>query len=298
MNKNFAEPITQTKLQVSALSVGATQKALVDDLNFVITPGKVLVILGPNGSGKSTILRTLARQLKPLAGEIHLNDKAISSLPYPEFAKKVAYVAQNRDPQVNLSIEDFVSLGRTPHQKWWQWQQSSDDRAAIETAIASTELTAIKERPLSQLSGGEQQRAAIAIALAQNPTFMLLDEPTAHLDFKHQMELLVLLRRLKTEQKLGLVLVLHDLSAAAYLADDILLLKKDGGKQRSTSMLGPADEILQNSMLEDSFGVKFSLFKEHGETHYFVNVQHANAHVTETANTDDTESTIQPVDKI
>jgi iron complex transport system ATP-binding protein len=263
------------KLSASNLSVGATLTPVLANLNLEITAGKILVILGPNGSGKSTLLKTLARQLKPLAGSVKLDDKDISSLPISEFAKKVAYVAQNIDPQVTLSIEEYVALGRTPHQKWWQWQQSEADRAAIETAIVSTALTELKERPISQLSGGEQQRAAIAIALAQKPTFMLLDEPTAHLDFKHQVELMRLLKRLKTEQHLGLVIVLHDLSAAAYLADEVLLLTKEDGQFLSVAVSGPVSEVLKESNLESSYGVQFRSICERGEMHYFVNIADA-----------------------
>jgi iron complex transport system ATP-binding protein len=263
----------QIKLSASNLSVGATQTAVLAGLNLEITAGKILVILGPNGSGKSTILKTLARLLKPLAGSVKLDDRDVSSLSFSEFAQKVAYVAQNVDPQVTLSIEEYVALGRTPHQKWWQWQQSDDDKAAVDAAIASTALTALKERPLSQLSGGEQQRAAIAIALAQKPTFMLLDEPTAHLDFKHQVELMRLLKKLKTEQQLGLIIVLHDLSAAAYLADEVLLLKREDGQALSVAETGAASEVLQESNLESCFGVKFKSTEERGELHYFVNIE-------------------------
>jgi iron complex transport system ATP-binding protein len=261
------------KLSASNLSVGATQTAVLEGLNLEITPGKILVILGPNGSGKSTILKTLARQLKPLIGSVKLNHKDISSLSFSEFAKNVAYVSQNVDPQVTLSIEDYVALGRTPHQKWWQWQQSQDDKSAVDAALASTALTALKERSLSQLSGGEQQRATIAIALAQKPTFMLLDEPTAHLDFKHQVELMKLLKRLKTEQQLGLIIVLHDLSAAAYLADVVLLLGRKPGQQLSVAISGAASEILQESNLENCFGVKFNSSADNGELHFFVNIE-------------------------
>jgi iron complex transport system ATP-binding protein len=204
---------------------------------------------------------------------VQLDDKDVSALSFSEFARKVAYVAQNVDPRVTLSIEDYVALGRTPHQKWWQWQQTDDDKAAVDAAIASTALNALKERPLSQLSGGEQQRAAIAIALAQNPTFMLLDEPTAHLDFKHQVELMRLLKKLKTEQQLGLIIVLHDLSAAAFLADEVLLLNKEEGQELSAAVSGIASEILTASNLENCFGVKFKSMEESGELHYFVNIE-------------------------
>jgi iron complex transport system ATP-binding protein len=246
------------KLTAQGISAGATKVPVLQDVNLAVTSGKTLVILGPNGSGKSTLLKTLARQLPPLKG-----------ISAESFAQNVAYVPQNPDSEVHLSVEEYVSLGRSPHQKWWQWQQTEVDQSEVENALAATGLSSLRQRLVSQLSGGERQRAAIAIGLAQKPTFLLLDEPTAHLDFKHQSELLQLLRRLKVDQKLGMILVLHDLSAAAYLADEILLFKK-GETGSCIAASGPAEEVLQDKILQDAFEVVFTSISDADGQHYFV----------------------------
>ena len=258
------------KLATAALAVGATKIPVVKDLNLEVVPGKILVILGPNGSGKSTILKTLSRQLQPLTGVVSIDGRDVTTLSSSEFARNVAYVAQSVDSKIQLPIQEYVALGRTPHQNWWQWQQSDADKSAVDEALDATALTALRHRPLSQLSGGEQQRAAIALALAQKPTFMLLDEPTAHLDFKHQAELIQLLIKLKVDQKLGLVLVLHDLSAADHLADEIVLLKKNESERCSFASQGPVDTMLESGVLEESFGVKFASTGDINDRHYFV----------------------------
>ena len=257
------------KLSASQLSVGATKAPLLQDVNLEIQPGRALVILGPNGSGKSTLLRTLARQLKSLAGSVRLDDSDIWQLSPAEFARTVAFVPQSVDTDIHLSLQDYVSLGRSPHQSWWQWQQTESDKSAIENAIEATELAALRQRSLSQLSGGERQRAAVAIALAQQPKFLLLDEPTAHLDFKHQSELLKLLIRLKPN--LGLVVVLHDLAWAAYLADEVMLLKTTKSGSSSVMALGATEKILLPEILQEVFEVDFASFDEAGKRRYFVN---------------------------
>jgi iron complex transport system ATP-binding protein len=261
-------------LKATNLAVGAGEKSIVDDINLEVRPGKTLVILGPNGSGKSTLVRTLARQLPPAAGAVTLDGQPIWQMTPGSFAQKVAFVQQNLEAGggTSLSIKEYVSLGRSPHQKWWQWQESEDDRKMVDEALLATELSDISNRSLAQLSGGERQRAAIAIALAQKPSYLLLDEPTAHLDFKHQSELLRLLSQLK--KQLAIVVVLHDLTAASYLADEVLLLKRDeeAAKEnpKSIAALGSTQDVLKPETLASAFGVEFKTTDEFNTRYYFV----------------------------
>lgn len=262
-------------LSTNGLSAGAAQNVVVQDVTITVETGKTLVILGPNGSGKSTILKTIARQIAPLKGTVSLNSSDIWTLPAAAFAQLVAYVPQNNDPEIQLTVEEYVSLGRSPHQKWWQWQQTEIDKEVVKKALADTGLSELRARLVSELSGGERQRTAIAMALAQRPSFLLLDEPTAHLDFKHQADLMYLLHSLQrgqtSDQKPGLIVVLHDLSAAAYLADDILLLKKSATESTEIAAYAPAKEVLQESILEGAFGVKFTTVGNDAlKEHYFV----------------------------
>ena len=169
-------------------------------------PNQIVAVAGPNGAGKSTLIKTMARQLKPLTGTVELNGKNIWTISTQEYAGKVAYVPQDIEASTELSVEQMVMLGRNPHQKWWQWYGANSDTDAVNKALNDTEMEKLRGKPICQLSGGERQRAALATALAQEPIFMFLDEPTSHLDFKHQIELLALLKRLRANG-LGIMIV-------------------------------------------------------------------------------------------
>jgi iron complex transport system ATP-binding protein len=212
-------------ISAQALSVGWAGKAVAEKINFEIHAGQIVAIAGPNGAGKSTILKTIARQISSLSGQIYVDGADFRQISPTCFARKVAYVAQSIDAGPNLTVLELVSLGRNPHQHWWSWQQSGDDTAAIEQALRKTGTWELRHQLLSALSGGERQRAAIATALCQQAGFLLLDEPTAHLDFRHQIELAALLSEMKANG-LGLLVVLHDLTFIAQIADKVLLLTK------------------------------------------------------------------------
>jgi iron complex transport system ATP-binding protein len=187
------------------------------------------------------------------------------------FARMVAYVPQLISVPQPMTVEEMVSLGRNPHQKWWSWESSADDREAINFALKQTELDQLRQRPVNGLSGGERQRAAIAMALAQKTRFILLDEPTAHLDFRHQLQLLDLLKQLRSIG-LGILIVLHDLSLTARLADTVVLL----GKPKTTNTQAPPNdtqpsivarsgdpaEVFDSETLRQVYDVDVAIFKD------------------------------------
>lgn len=237
------------------LSVGFDKTAVVQDIELGMMPGSILAIAGPNGAGKSTLLKTLARLVKPISGRVELVGIDIWTLSARDFAREVSYVPQSQDFERDLTVQELVSLGRNPHQSWWSWQASAEDREAVKDALEKTATWDLRTKYLSNLSGGERQRALIATALAQRPKLLLLDEPIAHLDFRHQLELADLLLMLK-EQGLGIAVVLHDLNMIAKLADQVLLIGRPIKEQASRVLMsGTVAEVLQPPILKQVFQV-------------------------------------------
>jgi iron complex transport system ATP-binding protein len=242
------------ELTAEGLSIGFDKQVVAKEISLVLYPGEVVAIAGPNGVGKSTLVKTLARQIRPLAGQVKLGNTDIWQMPPGEFASKVAYVGQVTDANVQLTVAEVVALGRNPHQSWWQWGESERDRQSIDHALDVTGLAKLKDKYVTNLSGGERQRAAIATALAQEPIFMILDEPTSFLDFRHQLELIELLQNLRNK-KLSIVLVLHDLNLMKQLADRVLLLQSPDVGPSVVAGLGTAKHILDAELLKQVFGV-------------------------------------------
>ncbi len=229
--------------------------------NLQLTGGRCIVLAGPNGAGKSTIVKTLARQIKPVSGSVTLGGRDLGQWPAREFARKVAYVPQTVEIYRQLTVEEWVALGRNPHQNWWSWQASGDDQAAVAVALARTGLTELSNKFIDGLSGGELQRATIAMALAQQPEFLLLDEPSAHLDFRHQLELVELLLDLR-RSGMGLLIVLHDLNLIARVATEVVLLKRDANGVGQVAYKGSPEEVLQPAILRTVYEVEVSILPD------------------------------------
>lgn len=249
-------------MQAQSLSIGYEgTAAVVVDFSSVFERGTITVIAGPNGSGKSTIIKCLARQLKPLSGEVSIDGSNIWSLSSKLFATKVSYVPQSVEPSQDLTVEEMVMLGRNPHQAWWSWQVNEDDLAVAQQSMERTGVASMKHKYLSQLSGGERQRALIACALAQQTKYLLLDEPTAHLDFRYQLELMQLCKELK-EQGLCIVTVLHDLNLIARIADQVVLLAKESGSPSRIANKGTCSEILTQKNISEVFKVDVAILDD------------------------------------
>ncbi len=226
---------------------GGERPALADvSLSFV--EGRHVCVVGPNGAGKSTLLRLLLGLLRPDRGEVRLHGRPVRAWPRRELARRVGVVSQDRPPDFPLGVRGFVEMGRHPHLRPWD-RLGRRDRETVDRALARTRLEDLAERPISALSGGELQRAKLARALAQDPGLLLLDEPTAHLDLGHAMQLFALVDRLVREEGLSAVSVTHDLHLAARFADRLVLLAEgrvvaDGGTA----------EVLAPEPLQRAFG--------------------------------------------
>jgi iron complex transport system ATP-binding protein len=162
--------------------------------------------------------------LKPQTGAVLLDGKAIHTQNAAVVAQKLALLPQQQTIPAGLTVRQLVSLGRTPHQPWWQWELNAEDRDKVERALQLTRMQSLCDRPVEQLSGGERQRAFLALALAQDPQVLLLDEPTTYLDIRYQLQLLELLKQLNQEQGLSIITVLHDVNLAARYSSRIALL--------------------------------------------------------------------------
>ncbi len=237
-------------LQCQSITFSYGPRPTLRDVDFEVRSGSLTCIIGPNGAGKTTLLRVMTGFLTPHRGQILLGGLPLSTLSRRECARHIALVPQIEHVVFALRLREFVALGRTPHLS--ELGRLTDaDHARIDLALEEAGVTHLQDRPITELSGGEQHRALIARALAQDTPILLLDEPNAHLDIRHQLELFVLLRRLSREQGRTVVCVTHDLNLAAGFSDETALLT--GGRVVAQ---GPASEVCGEDSLRRHFGVE------------------------------------------
>lgn len=237
-------------LSANNLSIRYQQQLVIAPTSLSIQRGEMVSLIGPNGSGKSTLLRALAG-IEPLAsGSIQLDQRSLKHWPRKQLARQLALLPQSPQAPDGMSVRQLVSHGRYPHQPLLG-SNSATDEQAINWALHSTHLTALQHRAISSLSGGERQRAWIALALAQQPAFLLLDEPTTYLDIGHQLEVLQLLQQLNQQQGICIVMVLHDVNQASQFTDRILALQQ--GRIISD---GSPSSTLSAALLRRLYGVE------------------------------------------
>ncbi|MDI3280148.1 MAG: ABC transporter ATP-binding protein [Bacillota bacterium] len=237
-------------LTAKELALGYEDRLVVQGLNLEIRRGEIVSFIGPNGSGKSTILKALARTLRARGGAVYLDGRDIQTLPPRQLARRLAFLPQGPQAPADLTVRELVWHGRFPHLRWWE-SASRADVEAVETALRQTRLEELADRPLTALSGGERQRAWIALALAQSPSILLLDEPTTYLDICHQLEIMELVSRLNAELGLTVAMVLHDINQAARYSHRLVVLH-----QGRVVAEGPPAGILTEELLRNVFGVE------------------------------------------
>lgn len=234
-------------VSASYVSASSVAKSAIDDVSLSVDSGELVVLLGPNGAGKSTLLRVLAGTLSPTRGTARAFGTELTAIDRAEVARSIAVVPQFDEVAFGYSVREVVAMGRAPHQRGWMWLASSDE-APVREAIARCDLEALADRPVDQLSGGERKRVSIARALAQTPRVLLLDEPGAFLDVKHQLALYDLLALLVEKESLAVVVSMHDLNAAAQWASRVVLLKE--GKLVAA---GTVAEVMTYRRLRETF---------------------------------------------
>ncbi|MBI5143771.1 MAG: ABC transporter ATP-binding protein [Candidatus Omnitrophica bacterium] len=231
-------------LEIKSLVCGYDSGFLLRDINFNLEDKEILGIIGPNGSGKTTLLRAVRRLIKPKKGSILFERRDIWQIGVKELAKNIAVVSQDT-PMGFMTVEEFVLLGRIPHFEQFQFLETKEDVEAAQRALVLTDTLRFKDRLLEEMSGGERQLVLIGRALAQEPKLLLLDEPTAHLDITHQVSILDLIRRLRKEFGLTVIVVLHDLNLASEYCDRLVLLN-NGRLER----MGLPKEVLTYQVIE------------------------------------------------
>lgn len=243
-------------LTTKNLSLGYPGRTVVSEVSTELPTGRVTAIIGPNGCGKSTLLRGLAGLLAPRGGVVHLDGRDLAEIPARHLATRVGLLPQQPVAPDGITVADLIGRGRHPHQRWFR-QWGADDRAAVERAMAATELTGLADTPIDELSGGQRQRVWIALALAQDPAVMLLDEPTTYLDLAHQLDVLGLLAGINRQHERTIVLVLHDLNMAARYAHHLIAMR-DGGIVAQGS---PHDAVTA-AMVREVFGVEATVIDD------------------------------------
>ncbi len=248
-------------IRCEKLAAGYGGKEVLHEINWEAEKGKFTAIIGPNGSGKSTLLKTILGQTKVFGGNIHLEGKPIKEYDSRELAKQIAYLPQHRD-DTGISVGRLVLHGRFPYIAFPRHYTDADEEKAGQ-ALKKMGIEALRHNPVSGLSGGEKQKAYLAMALAQDSPVLLLDEPAAGLDLSCQLSLMAMLKTLSREGK-TIVAVTHDLNYALQYADKLLIINKGRAIQH-----GSPEEALETGVMEKVFGLRISRIKDdNGQTHY------------------------------
>lgn len=245
------------KTESITLNLGAFK---LQDISLSIPKGKITTIIGPNGSGKSTLLKVITKLLSADNGSVYIANKKTTAYKTKDFAKIVSMLPQSKDSLPNLTVRELISFGRSPYKSLWNNQLTADDEDIIKQAMQMTDTTKHENRLFSNLSGGEQQKVRIAMALAQKTEILLLDEPTTYLDIAHQLDVMELLYQINKEYQITIVMVLHDLQQAATYSDHLIALKHgkivDSGTPTSTitvDFLRKVYEINARILFEDGY---------------------------------------------
>jgi iron complex transport system ATP-binding protein len=240
---------------LDGVTVEARGRAILRDVSLRVEPGERLALIGPNGAGKSTLLRVIAGVLRPNAGRVELDGKPVGGLDRSSVARRLAVVPQQSVLPFSMRVEEVVALGRLPHEDALRGARPTD-RAAVAAAIDRVGLGGLLGRDARELSLGERQLVLLALAVAQATPTLLLDEPTVHLDLRHQVEAMELMRDLNETDNTTLVAVLHDLALAAHFFPRLVLL--DHGRLVAD---GTPDEVLTDERIREVFGVPPALVR-------------------------------------
>lgn len=232
-------------IQVRELTKAYGNKAVVEKVSVDIHPGKITSFIGPNGAGKSTLLSMVSRLLDADTGEVLVDNNNVKKMKSNDFSKRVSILKQSNFMNVRLTIRELVSFGRFPHSKG---RLQAEDIQIVNQALDYMDLMSMKDMYLEELSGGQRQRAFIAMVIAQDTDYILLDEPLNNLDMKHSVQIMKILRRLVDELGKTVVIVLHDINFASVYSDRIVALK-EGRVVKD----GPTNDIINSESLREIY---------------------------------------------
>lgn len=241
---------TGTEVHGENLTAGYDKSNALIDVDILVENGEMLAIIGPNGSGKSTLLKVLGRLLKPRGGVVMLNGSSLRDMPTGEVARHMAVLPQAPNAPAELTVRELVGYGRYPHVTWMK-RLGVADREVIDRAISECRLEPLAHRQVATLSGGERQRVWLAMALAQEPRVMLLDEPVTFLDISHQLEVMDLIAQLNEQRGITILMVLHDLNLAARYCERVIAVSNG-----RIAHDGATDEVIRQDVLREVFNVE------------------------------------------
>ncbi|MEJ6951409.1 ABC transporter ATP-binding protein [Natronospora cellulosivora (SeqCode)] len=243
-------------LKIEKLYFKYGKHSILEDINLSVKEGEIFCLAGSNGAGKTTLLKCINRLLIPKKGKIYINERNIKNLSGRELAQELAYVSQANKEKFPASVFDSILLGRRPYIKW---KPTARDFDIVSSLIKKLELEKFSDKDIRELSGGERQKVLIARALAQDTNILLLDEPGNHLDLKHQLELMELLKELVEEKRITVIITTHDLNLAARYCDKIAML--EAGKIHA---LGNVD-IINSANIRNVYHVNAEIKEEAGK---------------------------------
>lgn len=251
-----AAPSGRPLLSARGISWRPGERTVVGPLDLAVHRGEALAVVGPNGAGKTSLLRLLTGLLTPGGGELALEGRPFQAFHRKELARRIAYVPQLRPIRVPLAVEDVVLLGRYPHLKPLQMAPEAADFRAVAEALAVVGIEELRHRPVDELSGGERQAVYIAAALAQEAELLVLDEPTTHLDPKHQREIASLIPKLRRDAGRTVVFATHDLNFASLTATRVVALR--AGRVLADGRPG---ELMTPEILQELFDARFEVVR-------------------------------------
>jgi iron complex transport system ATP-binding protein len=251
-------------LEARKLTLSYGETVVAPDISLVFDKPEIVGIIGPNGSGKSTLLKAMSRLLKPASGQVFLMGEAIERLPREKVAQWMSVLPQGAQAPGDYVVHDLVACGRTPYRSAFG-SLSQEDRRVIDESIAMVGLQKLAFRRMDSLSGGERQRAWLALALAQQSSVLMLDEPTTYLDVHHQLEMLNLIQRLQQELSLTVIMVLHDLNQAIRFCHRIIAIKEG-----AVFAAGSVEEVITSTNMQRLYGVESIVTSIAHEGHSFL----------------------------
>ncbi len=243
-------------LKTENLVFGYDKSPVIRNLSMELTPGKITAVIGANGCGKSTLFQLLTGRLRAEKGSVLYGEKEVHTIRRKEIAKQIAVVHQYNTAPDDMTVKKLVEIGRTPYQTLFSYSNKQEDEEIVEWALKVTNTKQYEHRMLSQLSGGQKQRVWMAMAIAQQPEILLLDEITTYLDVYYQVELLSLIRELNSQQKLTVLMVLHDINQAMEYADEIIVMKEG-----SIIASGDAQKVITEEILRQAFQVDVEIIR-------------------------------------
>jgi len=263
MDRSFEAPDKIIELRSASWSYDG-KTAVLDNISCAISRGSFTTILGPNGSGKTTFLKTVLRMLPPQENTIYLEKRDILKWTQKGIAREIGMVPQNTYSQYTFTVEEIITMGRYPHLDRFS-PLGSHDKKQIRAAMEKTETFGLRSHTIHEISGGELQRVIIARALAQEPNILALDEPTSHLDPKHRLSILKLLKQLSREEHITVICIMHDLNSAMQYSDHILLLNAG-----TVYTSGRPEDVLTPEIIRNVYGIETQLISSGTARPYIV----------------------------